>query len=99
MPSHDPEIVVSSHFGPKKKSNHVVDNNRRINTSVCRFLDKSGPPKSIGRNSESKASIFVRLIGEEEWFCRLVDGAFCEACFGVLISSVFMISSPRRSMD
>jgi hypothetical protein len=37
-----------------------------------------------------------RLIGEEERLCRLVDGA---SFFGVLTSSVFIVSPPRRLME
>ena len=43
-----------------------------------------------------KASSFKRLIGEEEPLYQLVDAVFF---FGVLTSSDFRISAPRRLME
>lgn len=64
------------------------------NTSVCLFLDISESPRSHGMGSPSTSSILARLLGEEEG-CWL-DDAFCEPWRGVLTSSVFRLSVPRR---
>jgi hypothetical protein len=59
-----------------------------------------GPSRSKGIGSMSKdSSSFRRFTGEEELNCRLVDCAFIELRRGVLISSVFRISFPRRVTD
>lgn len=47
----------------------------------------------------SKASSFGRFVGEEVWFSRLDEDARWDSRRGVLTSSVFNVSAPRRLTD